>query len=112
MTTQLPKYLSKIYGLNFEIVDKTWDLRLDRWDSTKYQIFLIQIAFQSSDRAELAFWGSVINIALNFKSRGTEKIELSSQGTYNFQILGNETLIIADYKHAEISKFAMVDIML
>ena len=54
----------------------------------------------------------MIKIALNFKSRGTEKIELSSQGTYNFQILGNETLIIADYKYAKIFKFAMLDIKL
>ena len=77
-----------------------------------YQIFLIQIEIQSSDRVELDFWGSVIKIALNFKSRGTEKIELSSQGTYNFQSLGNETLIIADYKYAKIFKFAMLDIKL
>ena len=60
------------------------------------QIFLIQIAFQSSDRVELDFRGSVIKITLNFKSRGTEQIELSSQGAYNFEILGNETFIIAD----------------
>ena len=39
-------------------------------------------------------------------------MELSSQGTYNFQILGNETLIIADYKWAKIFKFAMLDIKL
>ena len=43
----------------------------------------------------------MVKIALNFKSRGIEKIELSSQGTYNFQILGNETLIIADYNYAK-----------
>ena len=77
-----------------------------------YQIFLIQTAFQSSDRVELDFWGSVIKITLNFKSRGTEKTELSSQETYNFHILGNETLIIADYKYAKIWKFAMLDIKL
>ena len=53
-----------------------------------------------------------MKIALNFKFRGTEKIELSSQGTYNFQILGNETLIIADYKYAIIFKFAMLYIKL
>ena len=77
-----------------------------------YQIFLIHIAFQSSDRAELDFRGSIIKIALNFKSRGTEKIEFSSQGTYSFQILGNETLIIADYKYANVFKLAMLDIKL
>ena len=75
-----------------------------------YQIFFIQIAFQSSDRAELDFWGSVIKIALNFRSQGTEKMDLSSQVTYNFQILGNETVIIVDYKYAKIFKFPMLDI--
>ena len=77
-----------------------------------YQIFLIQVAFQSSDRVELNFRGSVIKIALNFKCRGTGKIELSSQGTYNFQTLGDKTHIIADYKYAKIFKFAMLDIKL
>ena len=77
-----------------------------------YQIFLMQIAFQSSDRVELDFWISVIKITLNFKSRGTEKNEISSQGTYNFQILGNKTLIIADNKYAKNFKFAMLDIKL
>ena len=72
-----------------------------------YQIFLIQIAFQSSDRVEL-----LIEIALNFKFRGTEKIELSSEGTYNFQILRNETVIIADYIYAKIFKLSMLDIKL
>ena len=54
----------------------------------------------------------MIKIPVNFKSRGTEKVKLSSQGTYNFQILGNETLLIADYKYAKVSKFAMLDIKL
>ena len=74
-----------------------------------YPIFLIQIAFQNSERVELDFRDFVIKIALNFKSRGTEKVKLSSQGTYKFQILGNETLIIADYKYAKIFKFALLD---
>ena len=46
---------------------------------------------------------------MNFKSQGTEEIELSYKGTCNFQNLGNETLIIADYKYAKIFKFAMLD---
>ena len=58
------------------------------------------MAFQSSDRVELNVRGSVIKITLYFKSRGADKMELSSQETYNFQILGNEALIIADYKYA------------
>ena len=53
-----------------------------------------------------------MKITLNFKSLGTEKIELSSQGTYNFRILGNEILTIADCKYAKIFKFAMLDIKL
>ena len=77
-----------------------------------YQIFLIQIAFQSSDRVELDFLDSVIKVTLNFKSRGTEKIELSSQRTYKFEILGNETVIIADYKDAKIFKIAILDVKL
>ena len=54
----------------------------------------------------------MIKIALNLDSRGDKKIELSSQGTYNFQILGNETLIIADYKYTKIFNFAILDIKL
>ena len=77
-----------------------------------YQIFLIQIVFQSSDKIELDFGGSLTKITLNFKSRGAEKIELFSHGACNFQILGNETFIISDYKYAEIFKFAMLDIKL
>ena len=75
-----------------------------------YQIFLIQIVFPSSDGVELDVWDFVIKIVLNFKSEGTEKIELSSQEIYNFQILGNETLITAAYKYAKIFMFAMLDI--
>ena len=67
------------------------------------QIFLIWVAFQSSDRVE--FWGfSVIKIALKLKSQRNEKVELSSQGSGNFQVLGNETLIIADYKKSNMQK--------
>ena len=43
--------------------------------------------------------------ALIFKSQGTEKRKLSSQGTYNFQNLVNETLIIADNKYPKIFMF-------
>ena len=74
-----------------------------------YQIFLIHTVFQSFDRVELDFGGFVIKIAFNFKSQGTEKIKLSFQGTYNFQIFGKKTLIIADYKNEKIFRFAMLD---
>ena len=78
-----------------------------------YQIVLIQIVFQGCDRVEHDFWGFVIKIALNFKFRGTEKIQLSSQGTYNFEILVNETHIIADHnRYAKVFKFPTLDIKL
>ena len=96
------KYVSKIYALNFEIVAVT----------AMYQIFFIPIAFQSRNKAELDFCGFVIEIALNFKSQGNEKGKLSSQETYNFQNLRNETLIFADYKYVKIFRFAMLDIKL
>ena len=56
-----------------------------------YQTFLIQIAFQSSERVELDFRCFVIKMALNFKSRGTETIQtliprdlqISNVGTLN-----------------------------
>ena len=77
-----------------------------------YQIFLIQIAFQSSDRVEFYFLGSVSKNTLNFKPQGTNKHKLSSKGVYTFQILGNETIIIADYKYGKIFKFVMLDMKL
>ena len=75
------KYVSKICGLNFEIV-------------TIYQIFLIHIPFQSSDRVELDFRGSVIKIAFNFKSQGTEKMELSPKGTTTFRFWEMKLLLL------------------
>ena len=44
-------------------------------------------------------------ILLYFRSQGTERNELFSQGTYNFQNLRNETLAIADHLDLKISKF-------
>ena len=77
-----------------------------------YQIFLIPIGFQTFERVKLDFCGFVIEIALNFKSQGTEKIKLFSQETYKFQILGHETLRIANYKYVKIFRFVMLDIKL
>ena len=62
-----------------------------------YQIFLIQMAFQSSDRVELDYRSLVIRISLNVKSQGTKKIEVFSQRTDDSKNLGCETLYIADY---------------
>ena len=53
-----------------------------------YQIFLIQIAFRSSERIDVDFGDSVIKIALNFKSRRTKKIEFSSQGDLQLSNFG------------------------
>ena len=61
---------------------------------------------------ELNFCSFQSKVALNFKSRGTEKFELFSQGTYNFQNLRNETLVIADYEYAKIFSFALFDMKL
>ena len=69
-----------------------------------YQIFLIQISFQSSDSA-------VLDFCIFFRSK-LFKFELFSQGVYNFPNLRNETLVIADYKYAKIFSFAMFDMKL
>ena len=61
---------------------------------------------------ELDFCSFQINIAWNFKSQGTEKFELFSQGTYDSQNLRNETLVIADYDNEIVFRFAMFDMML
>ena len=52
----------------------------------------------------------MIKIALNFESRGTEKIKLSSQETHNFQRFDYETFIIADYEYAKILRSVVLDI--
>ena len=41
----------------------------------------------------------------NLNSQGSEKFELFSQGTYDFQNVGNETPFIADYKDIKMSSF-------
>ena len=46
------------------------------------------------------------------KSQGIEKFELFSQGTYDFQNLRNETLVIADYDYVKLFSFAMFDMKL
>ena len=61
---------------------------------------------------ELQFCSFQIKIALNFKSPGTEKLEIFSQGTYGSQNLRYETLVIAHYKYIKISRIAVMDIKL
>ena len=46
-----------------------------------------------------------MEIYFNLNSEGNEKIEFFSQKTYDFQILGNEALIIASYEDVELSIF-------
>ena len=46
-----------------------------------------------------------IQIYFNFYPQGNEKIEVFSQKTYDFQILGNETLISACYEDIQFSIF-------
>ncbi len=61
---------------------------------------------------ELDFVGFVIRISLNFKSQGTEKIELFSQGTDEGPNLIFETLGIADYEYVKNSNITMLNITL
>ena len=60
----------------------------------------------------LIFLGFIIRISLNSKSRGTEKIEVFSQGTDDSKTLTCETLYVADYECVSISSFAVLDIKL
>ena len=77
-----------------------------------YQIFLIEITFQSSDWVEPDFLGFVIRICLNVKSQLTKKIEVFSQVTNDSKNLKCETLYIRDYQYVNISSFAMFGINL
>ena len=52
------------------------------------------------------------DLALNFKSQGTEKFELFSQGTYGSQNLTHQTLVIADYEYVKIFRVNVMDIKL
>ena len=47
---------------------------------------------------ELDFCSFHIETALNFKSQGTEKFKLLSQGTYDSEDFRYETLVVADYE--------------
>ena len=51
-------------------------------------------------------------MSLNFKSQGTEKIELFSQGTDDSPNLRFETLVIADYEYVKIYNFTLLNITL
>ena len=61
---------------------------------------------------ELEFIGLIIIILLYFKSQGTEKNGIFSQGTYNFQSLRNQNMAIADHEHVKISKLLLFHIKL
>ena len=53
-----------------------------------------------------------LSILLYFKSQGTEKGDLLSQRTYNFEDLRNETMAIADHQYVKISKIVFFHIKL
>ena len=46
-----------------------------------------------------------MKVFFNLNSQGNEKFELLSQGAYDFQNLGNETLFVADNEDIKISIF-------
>ena len=75
-----------------------------------YQIFLIQIAFQSSDKGKLDFLGSVIRNALNFKSPGTNESNFPPKGLTTFGKWISYLLLITNMQ--KVFKFAMSDIKL
>ena len=54
----------------------------------------------------------MIKVAFIFKSKGTKKIELFSQGTDGSINLRYESLITVDYKYKEILLFAFLDVKL
>ena len=80
--------------------------------STIYQIYLIQIAFQSSHRIELDFLSFAIRICFNVKSQRTKKIEVFSQGTNDSENLRCEILYIGYYENVNIFSFAVLGIKL
>ena len=53
-----------------------------------------------------------IKIYFNMNLQGNEKVAFSSKETYDFQVLGNETLIIAGYKAIKISIFHKLPVKL
>ena len=52
----------------------------------------------------------MVKVAFSFKSQGTEKIKLFSQGTEKCQNLRNGSLIIIDPKYIEILNVAVFNI--
>ena len=50
-------------------------------------------------------WGKIY---FNMNSQGNEQVAYSSKETFDFQVLGNETLIIAGYKAIKNFHFSQV----
>ena len=69
------------------------------------QIFVVQVSFLSSERAQLDYCVYIVKILFNLNSQGNAKFELFSQGTYDFQNFRNKILFIANYKHVKKSAF-------
>ena len=53
-----------------------------------------------------------MKIYFNLNCQGNEEIEFFSQETYDFQILGNETLIIAGYEDIKFPIFQRLAVKL
>ena len=57
--------------------------------------FVIQVSFKALNERSLV---CRMKMFFNLNSQGNEEFELLSQGTYDFQNVGNETLFISDYE--------------
>ena len=97
------QYVSKICGLNFEIVAITRPYI--RFISFRWR-------FKISQGVELDFLGFVIRICFNVQSQRTKKIEVFSQGTHDSKNLRCGTLYIGDYENVNISSFPVLGIKL
>ena len=67
------------------------------------QIFVIHVSFQTSERPEVDPRLYVIKILFHLNS---QRNELFSQRTYDFQSLGNEALFIAN--HEDVKKLHLI----
>ena len=62
--------------------------------------------------SETDFRCFIIEVALNFKLQGNQKIELSSPGTYDTQNWKIKNLSIADYEYIKSFSLALLEVKL
>ena len=74
------------------------------------RLLSFRYCFESPVECDFIFLCFVVKVAFKFKSQGTEKIEIFSQGTKERQNLRYESLIIIDPKNEEISSLAVLNI--